>query len=1630
MGSIAAKKKKTVLLTTMSACSMAVIGLVVSGVSQAGVSFTRSDYTSEYSITLNSDNKVTSNGDKVQKTALNNDVTFTYSGVSGSTSGHVTLASNGYLINKDGIRSMEGLTCSYSGSGTLKFKLSYDGETWGGETTVTSGYKFELGSNPYFVQFTAYNSSVTIESIKIEYSCADTIDEHRHEVTVEGSSYYQKVLSSSELVDDAYLIVYEDSNIAKALNGNNVVDATGNYVSGGTITDNKFDGTDALDAARFNIKKSGSNYTVTNMSGKYLTGGSKKISVSDSETTFEIEVNTDSTVYLINNSCYLRFNNATSGGDRFRFYTSTTMEDVCLYKRVTVPGESYWEYDTPTSETYITGFVASDSKANSYKVSDSYDSANELVVRAVDTNGQYYPLTKGGEDGYSYVVKNSLEEVIDSSKAFGGEDDATYTVTVSYKDYIPVVINISVEYAISLTSIEVHSETLTFNTANKLSDYTSGITADLKYNKSTSDKTVSYANFEGNDVELILIDPNGVTKSISDAFAISGIWKIKVRCISNPSVYGELDITVNAIPVTNITINSSSTSIEEGKNLQLEVSVAPNDATNKEVEWTSSVSGVATVSGTGLVTAISEGTTVIKATAKDGSNVYGQIEITVTKKTVSPSVGTYSLLQGNLEVGNYVIFASSSSAGSAKAMGAQSGKYRLAEEVTITSAQQIVREETSAYRGYLVKEGTTSGTYAFYDETSGKYLCATSSSSNDMGEEATLSANSSWSVSGSTIIAQGNYTRNQLRYNGSTPRFSCYGSTSTMTKPSLFVKEGQTIYPTKLTLTGSSTISIGEASEFTVGYEPSNTTYKTVTWSSSNDAIATVSNNGIVTGVKEGTVTITVTGYNGTSNITASKEVTINKVYVSGVSITEGSSTIYTGDTTQLVAVVSPTNAYDKNVTWVSSDPTVASVNSNGLVSGVSQGSATITVTTVGTDSSGNTKSATFNITVNKKSVSDIVDTISHDDTVGEIATGSSWKEFTVTKNVSYYIRSMGLNGGSHALQWNANGYLYNTDTCEDIKSITINSNSGKTFYIFLSNSKISDAQATSSADGTITSGGTYTVSGSYKYLRIQGGSSSTQVTSISITYSAPTPIDPESINFTSTSGEVGIGQSKSLSVNYVPSNANQNKELTWTSSNTNIATVDENGKVTVIDNSSNVGKTVTITAKLTNLPSVPAISYVVTVTEQKLDDYTIMLYMCGSDLESGATYDDNGNLLGYYESNGRAMSNNIDEILSIAGQERYADVDTSQIGDNINIIIETGGAKRWYGGYPGMDQTKVQRWHVDNQSMVLDKTVGNASSNRMCTTDTFQSFVEWGLGSYPAKKTAVIISDHGNGMQGVCSDEYSSGWDMLTGNETVDALTNAYKNQGIQGQKLEWIGYDACLMAMQDVASFNMDFFNYQISSQESEPAGGWDFDGWIPTLLNDPSVSMLNLGKSICDTYHDKVDETYKEYAKEGSQYEWYADFNDACLSLMDLSKMQSYIDAWETMTTTINASNSSVFSKLVGYAKECYAFANSSDDAYMGGPGTSAVDAYDAYTFLGKIKSGISGSGAGSVQTLLNQVVIYKKIGKSYLTHAYGISVFVATYGQTYAEDEYTTKDTKFTNWRLANIANGVWYDPNQE
>ena len=148
---------------------------------------------------------------------------------------------------------------------------------------------------------------------------------------------------------------------------------------------------------------------------------------------------------------------------------------------------------------------------------------------------------------------------------------------------------------------------------------------------------------------------------------------------------------------------------------------------------------------------------------------------------------------------------------------------------------------------------------------------------------------------------------------------------------------GVTVSPSTTSVVAGSTV------QLTATVSPSNASNKNVTWSSSNTSVATVNSSGLVTGVSPGSATITVTTADG--GYTATSTVTVTPVSVTGVTVSPATGSIEMGETLQLTATVVPNNATNKNVTWSSSNNSIATV-SNGLVTGVSAGNVTITVTT------------------------------------------------------------------------------------------------------------------------------------------------------------------------------------------------------------------------------------------------------------------------------------------------------------------------------------------------------------------------------------------------------------------------------------------------------------------------------------------------------------------------------------------------------------------------------------------------------------------------------------------------------------------------------------------------------------
>ena len=174
---------------------------------------------------------------------------------------------------------------------------------------------------------------------------------------------------------------------------------------------------------------------------------------------------------------------------------------------------------------------------------------------------------------------------------------------------------------------------------------------------------------------------------------------------------------------------------------------------------------------------------------------------------------------------------------------------------------------------------------------------------------------------------------------------------------------------------------------------PSNASIKTVTWTTSNASIATVASDGTVKGISEGTATITATTKDG--GFTATCEVTVRRIAVTDVTLSKSELSLSTGQSYTLTANVLPSNASNKSVTWQSSNDAVATVSSSGYVRAISEGTATITATTV---DGGFT--ATCAVTVTKASEPVHVQSISLNETRKELQVGETF-QLEVTFNPS-----------------------------------------------------------------------------------------------------------------------------------------------------------------------------------------------------------------------------------------------------------------------------------------------------------------------------------------------------------------------------------------------------------------------------------------------------------------------------------------------------------------------------------------------------------------------------------------------------------------------------------------------------
>jgi uncharacterized protein YjdB/glycosidase len=331
----------------------------------------------------------------------------------------------------------------------------------------------------------------------------------------------------------------------------------------------------------------------------------------------------------------------------------------------------------------------------------------------------------------------------------------------------------------------------------------------------TTTDVVAFTKINGSEKVVAMINTRNASKTFTIPAAMAGTY---VDAFTNASVtltsgatqtlnaFQYIVLTNASVPVvavTGVSVSPTSASVKAGLQVQLSASVAPSNATNQAVTWTSSNTGIATVDANGLVTGVAAGTATITVKTNDG-NKTATSAITVTPASTF-TVHYYNSLNW--------------------------------------AAVDIYW--WSALPSGVLADGTWPGV-ATTSEGNGwfKYTFTNVSSTN-------LIFNNAQTSGGQTADLNRAGTDGWY-YNG-----AWYN-----TQPATIAVTSVTVSPT------SATVAVGATSQLTATVNPSNATNKTVTWSSSNTNVASVSAVGLVTGVGAGTATVTVTTQDGSKTAT------------------------------------------------------------------------------------------------------------------------------------------------------------------------------------------------------------------------------------------------------------------------------------------------------------------------------------------------------------------------------------------------------------------------------------------------------------------------------------------------------------------------------------------------------------------------------------------------------------------------------------------------------------------------------------------------------------------------------------------------------------------------------------------
>ncbi|MCR4651794.1 MAG: Ig-like domain-containing protein [Lachnospiraceae bacterium] len=610
-------------------------------------------------------------------------------------------------------------------------------------------------------------------------------------------------------------------------------------------------------------------------------------------------------------------------------------------------------------ETLDLGATVTPSNATNPAISWSVDDSS---VATVSSSGRVTALKAG-------TVKVTATSVANSS--------ISDTVSIVVESHEPQVTRLTVEYEGS-TNLKI------------------GSTLQLQANVQAEEGADTSVTWTSSNTSVATVDSAGLVTAVAKGEAV-----IKAKA---GKLEKTITITVVNIPVTNIQITGytvAPVSMQPGTTLKLAAVVNPANATDMSVTWSTTNAEVVTVDEAGLITAVANGEATINATANDGSGVVGSVKVTVAEVEVS----SIRLRAVN---GDIMVPATSQQL-DVTVLPANAANKTLTWTVSDESVASVTDGVVTTKAEDAIQWG----------DTDAIEFTVTATAANGVKATVALTVKKEEHPVTSVAIDAKNYRAG---------------------------------------------LKINDTFRLAAVIEPSNATDKAITWTSANAEVATVDQTGLVTVKGYGESKITATATNGTKAEYALK---IDKINVTNVTLakTGGDNYLAIGKRTQLTADIAPADASVKDITWYTSNPSIATVDEDGYVTGISQGTVDITAKAL----DDKTKSASVTLTVFEDS----------DTLYVEFAEGSEfiYTGFNITPKVNVYNRGrMLMQDTDYTVKYANNKAANDGSDPKKAPKVTV---TGKTVsataeaYFRILPKDISDEEAIAAPDVTIASGKT-----------------------------------------------------------------------------------------------------------------------------------------------------------------------------------------------------------------------------------------------------------------------------------------------------------------------------------------------------------------------------------------------------------------------------------------------------------------------------------------------------------------------------------------------------------------------------